>query len=220
MVTFNCSLTQILICHQTTKWCNYIIAWTSLYVVWHALCPWFAERRTERKQKLLLFYYYKSNHFKITVIFFITNQQLHDSGCNGPSTGSTQLYKTVDLHFLHVAELPKTPQCVIYMSKTELCTENRTWSSMVIWVSQVYSRLSCVLKTGIGASRSTTYILHTEEFSTALIHAENVRQLHYTTVCSLIMDQYGPKHVEAGVLYYCNFKNCKHLLVGIVIIEL
>lgn len=43
--------------------------------------------------------------------------------------------------------------------------------------------------TGIGASRSTTYILHTEKFSTALIHAENVKQLHYTTVCSLMMDQ-------------------------------
>ena len=43
--------------------------------------------------------------------------------------------------------------------------------------------------TGIGASQSTTYISHTEEFSTALIHAENFKQLHYTTVCYPMMDQ-------------------------------
>jgi hypothetical protein len=110
--------------------------------VWHALCPWFANRRIDRKQiKPFLFYYYKSNHTKITVIFFITNQLLQVSGCNGPSTGSTQLYKTVALHFLHVADLPKTPQCVIYMYKTELCTENRNWSSLVVWVSQEFKHL-------------------------------------------------------------------------------
>jgi hypothetical protein len=52
-----------------------------------------ADRRINRKEiKPILFYYYKSNHVKITVILFITNQLLHVSGLNGPSTGSTQLY--------------------------------------------------------------------------------------------------------------------------------
>jgi len=35
---------------------------------------------------------------------------------------------------------------------------------------------------------------------------ENVKQLFYTNVCSIVMGQYGPKHLAIDVLqYYCNF---------------
>jgi hypothetical protein len=46
-------------------------------------------------------------------------------------------------------------------------------------------------------------VLHTEEFSAALLHAENVKQLFCAIECSLNLDQCGPKHVGAGVLQYC-----------------
>jgi hypothetical protein len=103
---------------------------------------------------------------------------LHVLGHNGPSTGSTQLYKTVALHFLHVADLLKnSSMCNIHVE-----------DQAVHWKQELEQHSGLGFK-GIGASRSTTYILHTEEFSTALIHAENVKQLHYTTVWSLMMDQ-------------------------------
>jgi len=41
---------------------------------------------------------------------------------------------------------------------------------------------------------------HSEEFSAALLHAENVKQLFYAIVCSLMMGQSGLKHVRPGVL--------------------
>ena len=43
---------------------------------------------------------------------------------------------------------------------------------------------------------------YTEQFSAALLHAENVRQLFCTTVCFLMMGQSELKHVECGVLKY------------------
>ena len=42
------------------------------------------------------------------------------------------------------------------------------------------------------------YLLHTEEFPAVLLHAEheNVKLLFHTVVCSLMIGQWGPKHVS------------------------
>jgi len=39
-----------------------------------------------------------------------------------------------------------------------------------------------------------------EQISAALLHAENVKQLFCTIVCALMMSQWGPKHIAAGML--------------------
>ena len=49
---------------------------------------------------------------------------------------------------------------------------------------------------------STARTLHTEEFPAVLLRArnENVKQLFYTIVCSLLMGQYDQKYVGLGVV--------------------
>jgi len=44
------------------------------------------------------------------------------------------------------------------------------------------------------------YMYYYEKFSVALLHAENIKHLFCTTVCSLMMSQCGPKRVAVGVL--------------------
>jgi len=49
---------------------------------------------------------------------------------------------------------------------------------------------------------SIAHTQHTEGFPAVLLRAgnEKVKQLFYTTVCSLLMGQYDQKHVGVGVL--------------------
>ena len=49
-----------------------------------------------------------------------------------------------------------------------------------------------------------THINNIEEIPAGLLHEgnENVKQLIYTIVCSLVMGQKGPKHIGVGVLIH------------------
>jgi len=76
---------------------------------------------------------------------------------------------------------------------------NFTFSILCV-IIQVKCRTSCSNHCFQCTAHSTTHILHTEEFSAALLHAENVKQLFCTIVCSLMMGQEGLQRVGAGVL--------------------
>ena len=59
---------------------------------------------------------------------------------------------------------------------------------------------------------------NTEQFSAALLRAENVKQLYCTNVCSLMLDQWGLKHAGAFVLW-CIVIKLRAFIVQIAIIK-
>jgi hypothetical protein len=71
------------------------------------------------------------------------------------------VYKIFSIHLVHL---------LVCTMKCTRCTVHKNSRF-------IFYNLHCI-------TRPTTYILNTEEFTTALLHVENVKQLFGTTVCS------------------------------------